>query len=349
MKIALFDDINETHVCDALERALRALGHEVLATGRIWRGHGPPGRDIDLARIDRHVDALIDAGCQALFNFRASTLTPMALSRLRRAGVATAVWLPDDPVLYAVAYRDAVDHYDHVLHCGGARVLAFYEGQGHRPGFNFPFWLDPERWPHAWDPARAPGGLVFVGNLHGPAKRGRYASLALAAPGITVYGNCPEDPSGIHAGELYGIEALQAVIARHQAGLDMPQVFARYRGSAYDFGPLAGLGAFDVPSRVPQYAAVGLPVVSLGGEASPSGFQAASTVADMRGALAVVARLRQDPAGALQTSREARAEVVAHFSGLSRARMLEAVFAGRLAPHGMSAQERATAYRLFPE
>ena len=116
-----------------------------------------------------------------------------------------------------------------------------------------------------------------------------------------------------------------------------------------DFEALADLGRFDVPSRVPQYAAVGLPVLALGCEASPSGFQSMLRVDDVPDALRELARLRADADAALRLSRQARAEVLAHFSARARARMLEALFSGRLDARAMLPHARATAYRLFPE
>src|SRR5690606_24370057 len=218
-------------------------------SGRVWRSHRRATVATDMARIDSAGDSGLAEGCEALLNFRAGALSPRQLDRLRRAGVRPAVWRPDVPVLYATTYGPVVDAYDHVLHCGPASVLRFYDTKGHAPGVSFPFWLGTREWPWQWRHETATQGLVFLGNLHGPAKRGRYGVLALAAGRITVYGNCPEDPHGIHRGELHGADALRAVLPGFAAGINLPQRFADYLGTPYDFDGLAGLGSFRSEER----------------------------------------------------------------------------------------------------
>lgn len=349
MKVALFDQINEVHVCEALADALGVLGHEVFTTGAVWRGHRQAEQASDVARIDAAVDSVLESGCEALFNFRASALGVAQLSRLRNAGIKTAVWLPDDPVLYGVTYRHVVDDYDHVLHCGSGAILEFYARRGHRAGINFPFWVDPARWPCAWDPLRASRDLVFLGNLHGPAKRSRYERLAAGAARMTIYGICPVDPLGMHRGELHGIKAMQAVLPLFRAGLNIPQRFAEYEGSAYDFAGLAELGSFDLPSRVIQYAALGLPVVSLSTAEPGDSFPHAIQALDVRCALDLVDEMRADPAMAAKLSRSARQDVESCFSASSRARYLVALLSGELDPEVMSMRQREAGYRQFSE
>jgi hypothetical protein len=347
MKIALFDQVNETHVCDALAVALRALGHEILETGPVWQGHRFPVLAEDTAGIDEMVETVLSAGCEALFNFRASALSPDQLSRLRRAGVTTAIWLPDDPVLYGVTYRHVVDEYDHVLHCGSSEILEFYSGQGHKPGINFPFWLDPGIWSYVWEPECVQRALVFLGNLHGPAKRGRYERLAPGYRSISVYGICPTDPLGMHVGELHGIEALKAVLPLYRAGLNLPQRFAEYAGSAYDFAGLSALGGFELPSRVIQYAALGLPVISLGGLSPNEAFPHSLKATDVHAALRISDGLAHEADAAIALSRLARSDVERHFSGASRAMLLVALLSGAINPAAMSLHDRATCYRQF--
>lgn len=347
MKIALFGQVNEVHVCDALGSSLSTLGHEVVSTGAVWHGHRLARAGSDIARIDRAVDTVLASKCEALFNFRASALDVRQLQRLRDAGVTTAVWLPDDPVLYDTTYRHVVDSYDFVLHCGARAVLEFYDRQGHRAGVNFPFWLDPSRWPHLWDPSRARHDLVFLGNLHGPAKRSRYELLVPGARRTNIYGICPQDRMGMHRGELHGRDAMLAVLPLYRAGLNIPQTFADYAGSAYDFAGLAGLGRFDLPSRIVQYAALGLPVISLGGEVATESFPHALAATDMHGVLRLVDGLRDDPAAAIALSRSARQDVESNFSGLSRARYLMALLSGDIDPGASSIGQREAGYRHF--
>lgn len=347
MKIALFDRILETHVVDALADALAALGHGVLATGAVAGGHHPPATPAEVDAVDAAVAAVRAAGCDALLNFRASALLPRHLRELREAGIATAVWLPDDPVLYGVAYRAVVDGYDHVLHCGPGAILRFYDARGHRPGITFPFWLDPARWTADWDAGRAGPGLLFLGNLHGPAKRDRYARLAPAAGRLVVYGKCGDDPAGIHRGELHGVDAIRSVLPLFAAGLNIPQRFRDYAGTAYDFPGLAELGTFDLPSRVLQYAAAGLPVVTLGEAAASPHFPETLAAADIGAAVRAVDALRAEPGLAAALSARARADVVRHFSARARAGCLAALFGGDLDPAGMDATAREHAYREF--
>lgn len=347
MKIALFDEINETHVCVALEDALRLLGHRVVATGPLWRGHVSARDEADIARIDAAVDDIISEGCHALFNFRASALDAPQVERLRSAGITTAVWLPDDPVLYGLTYRNVVDGYDHVLHCGPGNILQFYEQRGHQPGFNFPFWVDTARWAVEWHIDRISEGLVFLGNLHGPAKKGRYLQLSEAAGQLFVYGKCAADPAGIVRGELYGVEAMRALLPRFTAGLNIPQNFADYTGTEYDFAGLRGLGGFDLPSRVIQYAAIGLPVISLGSDAGSEHFVHALQADTIADALAHLRHLRSAPQFATELSGLARTDVVDNFSAAARARFLVAVLSGDLSARQLDLYEREFAYRTF--
>lgn len=347
MKIALFDVINETHVCASLAGALQAQGHHVHATGRVWRGHRRAIAAADVARIDATVDSVLAQGCDALLNFRAGTLSRQQLELLRSAGVRTAVWLPDDPVLYATTYGAVVDAYDHVLHCGPAGVLRFYDMKGHAPGVSFPFWLDIKEWSRQWRHETAVRGLVFLGNLHGAAKRGRYEILARAAGRIAIYGNCPADPSGIHRGELHGPDALRAVLPGFTAGINLPQRFSDYAGTPYDFDGLAALGSFDLPSRVLQYAAIGLPVITLASDPPSAHFAPVLHATDMDMALAMLDRLQSDPDAARELSARARAEVEANFSAEARARFLVDLFRGALRPRDMDLAQREFAYQAY--
>lgn len=345
MRIALFDRIHEGHVVDSLASALRALGHEVLSTGPVAHGHRPPATPDDIGLVDAAVARVCEARCDALLNFRASALLPSHLETLRAAGVVTAVWLPDDPVLYGVAYRGVVDGYAHVLHCGPRGILAFYDARGHRPGISFPFWLDPGRWLAEWTPEGAGPDLVFLGNLHGPAKRGRYAQLAPAAGRLAVYGKCGEDPARVHRGELHGVDAIRSVLPLFAAGLNIAQRFRDYAGTPYDFPGLAALDGFDLPSRVLQYAATGLPVVTLG---PPSRhFPAMLAAPDAAAAVRLVDGLRADPARGRELSAQARSDVERHFSAAARARCLAALFAGDLVPARLGIDAREHAFREF--
>jgi hypothetical protein len=105
---------------------------------------------------------------------------------------------------------------------------------------------------------------VFFGNLSGPVRNGRYARLSLLHHRLDIWGQCPADPLGMHRGYVKGVEQAARLLGRYEVGINVPQFFVDYHGTPYDFGALQGLGQFFLPSRVVQYAAVGLPVVTVG-------------------------------------------------------------------------------------
>jgi len=348
VKIVLFDEVVERHVCVALEGSLRALGHEVVSTGPVWHGHRFTTSTRDIERIDAVVETVLAGRPDALLNFRASALSEAQISRLKAAGIQTIVWLPDDPVLYEVTYRHVVDCYDHVLHCGSTPVLDFYQARGHQPGINMPFWIDPNIWSYTGEAtASTPRrDLVFIGNLHTTAKKDRYKLLSQASDRICVYGKVLNDPYGMHKGELYGVPALLAVLPHFVAGLNLPQVFADYAGSAYDFKALPKLGWFDLPSRVIQYAAVGLPVIT---RAPPSQHAPWALYAqDMNEVLSLVDSLKIGSRRE-EVRRAARLAVEANFSSDSRARLLSELVSGRIPTRQLSLNAREFVYQDFQD
>lgn len=347
MKIVLFDEINETHVCDALAVALARLGHQVIRTGPVWRGHLFATEAADLARIHGQVDECIAQAPDALLNFRASSLAPGQVERLRRAGVRTAVWFPDDPVLYGLCYSHVVDAYDTVLHCAGRRVLDFYRYRGHRIGINFPFWLDTDVWACAYEAARCEAALVFYGNMHGPAKQGRYELFCGLDDDLSLYGRVPDDPRGKGRGTLAGPAAAVAVLPRYRIGLNSPQRFADYAGTPYDFPGLAMLGSFFLPSRVLQYAAIGLPVLTLhphgiAAEHYPPGLHAT----DASQARGVVQRVARDVGYLQALSRAARGEVERCHGAPARARLLVKLFDTSIQPEQLTPHEQEFIHRI---
>lgn len=348
MKIVLFDQINETHVCESLVEALVRLGHEVRWTGPIWKGHRFPEGVDDIGGIDARLEELLAWRPDALLNFRASSLLPAQLQRLRRAGVRTLVWFPDDPVLYGLCYGQVVDYYDVPLHCGSRQVLDFYRYRGHRVGVNFPFWLDPQAVPYRYDVERCEGTLVFFGNMHGPAKQGRYEAFCALHEDIAFYGKLPQDPHGRGRGQLDGIGQALEVLPRYRIGLNSAQRFGDYAGSAYDFPGLGMLGSFFLPSRVLQYAALGLPVLSLHAPQAdlrhyPPGLHARS----VEEARAVVARVAHDDDYLQALSRAARRELEQHHGADARARLLERIVWETVRPERLTAHEQEFIYRCY--
>jgi len=351
MKIAIFDQILEIHVCNALTQALTSLGHVPFCTSKVWQGHSPPSKASDIDHIDAIVDNLIARKCDALFNFRACSLLPRHVAALRAAGVRTAVWLPDDPVLYQVSYKDIVDSYDLVLHCGDGSVLDFYDAKGHKKGVNFPFWVDPTRFVGnraACEPDASPSGAckpwVFLGNLVGPVRGGRYAQLAVLHQGLDIWGKCNADPSGMHRGYLQTIDEVAGALTQYQVGINIPQFFRDYAGTSYDFDGLGGMGHFFIPSRVVQYAAAGLPVVCIGPNTASNHFPLVIQVDTAEQALGVLTGLLSRHEVRAAMSAASRAFVAANFSGLVRAKFLLALFSGHIDPAALGLHEREFAY-----
>src|SRR5690349_20048958 len=107
-----------------------------------------------------------------------------------------------------------------------------------------PFWADLPR-PRA--PEEADVDLVFLGSAAGPVRRRRGAIIDRIDVRVRVHGRLAQDPLGREAEWLGGPEDVAEALARARAGLNIPQVFADYAGSARDFDELAGLGHFWMP------------------------------------------------------------------------------------------------------
>lgn len=273
MRIVLFDDILERHVRRSLARALRTRGHEVHETEIVWHGHRFPKAKTDIEHINEALDRALEFAPDLILNFRAASLTGDMLARVKHAGVRSAVWLPDDPVLYDVCYRQIVDHYDIVLHCGSQQVLEFYSERHTTTGVNFPFWTDGVEFPRSrgrYDTTQF--DVVFLGNLKGGVRRNRYDLLASNPGSVRVYGKIEDDPHGISCGYLEDQSEIVRRLGAARLGLNIPQFFKDYSGAPYDFAGLSGLGFFQFPSRVIQYAAIGLPIISYGSGTPPATF-----------------------------------------------------------------------------
>src|SRR4051812_15397200 len=263
MRIALFDAINERHVGASLERALSVRGHAVLATGPVWRTASFPDVDAQREVIRPALRRALDWEPDALLCLRPSALRPRTVAQIRAAGVRALAWFADDPVLYRVLYRHVVEAYDLVLHCGAAPVLRFYEGRHGPTGVNFPFWTDDEAFPFAPEPRETEYDAVFLGSTLGSVRSRRYGLLAGLPVSVRLFGQVDADPAGIARPFLRDDRDVAAALARARVGISLPQRFSDYRGDRFDYPGLAQLGSFEVPSRVVQYAATGLPVVSL--------------------------------------------------------------------------------------
>jgi hypothetical protein len=352
MRVVLFDSILEDHTCRGLARAFEALGHDVVWTGPVWKGHRFPTEPDDLAMIRARLREVLSPRPDLFFNFRASTLTPEILEEMRPAVGTTALWLPDDPILYDICYRHVVDAYDLVLHCGYEAVLQLYQARHGRCGVNFPFWTDSVSLPYGYDPDRADYDAIFLGHAHGKVRRARYAQLAALPMRTRILGRVDDDPAGIR-GEflgdaLYEPATLSAHLGRGRLGVTIPQYFRDYQNHAYDYPGFAELGYYDMPSRVIRYAAVGMPIAGLGTERAPLGFPEVITANSPEVLGRLLTALLADRDALLDHSRRTYARFLSSFSALSRARFLVALASDPGRWDRLSASEKAIAFTEFP-
>ena len=344
MRFVLFDTINERHLAASLERALRRRGHEVLATGRIWKGQTFPNAAEHHDHVAPRVRQVLEWGPDALMCFRAAALRPRSIQVLRTAGVRTQLWLPDDPVLYRRLYRHLIDAYDDVLHCGSTRVLGFYEHKHGPTGVNFPFWTDDEAHPFVHDPDAADVDLVFLGHIVGPVRAWRYSVLAGLPFSVRQHGALEADPAGISGGRVRPEEVPQA-LARARAAINIPQRYSDYRGEPEDFPELAALGSFEAPSKLVQYAACGLPVLSLEADGEGDALPEMRIARDPAELAALAGELLADRAALRRVGRATRARFERWYSADRRAAFLERLVAEPGFWTDRSLNERATLWR----
>ncbi|MFF7397939.1 hypothetical protein ACFZAI_15895 [Achromobacter sp. NPDC008082] len=266
MHIAIFDSLLEEHLARSLADALRGLGHKIIATGLLGRTVFPLQSWQSRVKIEREFEAIIAAKPDVLVNFRPGSLSPEMLVRLNQAGIRSVVWLADDPVLYKSLYQHVVDLYDVVLHAGGADVLAFYQKLGHKPGVNFPFWCEPSKGDDVYDVKRTSSEFVFLGNAIGPVKTRRNDILARFGTGISCYGKTDRPELGIFKSYLSDPQSITRALLSGRMAINIPQFFSDYVNSENYFPGIESFGSFYLPSRVVQYAALGLPYISIGVE-----------------------------------------------------------------------------------
>jgi|GEM_PF-1484480 len=341
MHFVLFDEILEQHTVRSLGRALSARGHRVTTTGPVWRGHFLPETNGEMAPIRKRVHEICKLGPDVLFNFRPSSLLPEMVNELKAAGIHTVVWLADDPVLYHVCYRHVIEAYDTVLHCGGEIVLSFYQKHHATEGFNFPFWTDDSEFRFTYNPARAEFDLVFLGNCDGKIRARRYDLLSSLPFKIRIYGRVSDDPYQLSAGYLDATEQLSYTLGKARCAISIPQSFTDYKGTEYDFPELADLGHFELPSRVVQYAAIGLPIISLEGQEPPRIFPELIVCSNREELITKVEALLKDEAQLRSLSAAVYARFRHSFSAEARAAFLESIVESPQSYKGLSISQRA--------
>ena len=264
MKIAIFDGILETHVASSLERSMKRQGHVVLNTGKIGSGFEFPRRGADISHLEVAVQRTIEFEPDLVFVMRPASLPMPLLSKVRNTGAQLVAWYSDDPVLFDLSYGPVLEQYDLVLHCGGPKVLAFYEEYfGYATGVNFPFWTDHEAFPVVWGTRPAGTDLMFLGNVHDKVRRKRYFDLGKLERSIRIHGAIGADYFGLNGGYLFTDQEVALAGSTTKMALNIPQFFEDHRGLPTWFPGLGDLGFFEYPSRVVQYMAMGIPTISV--------------------------------------------------------------------------------------
>ena len=268
MRIVLFDTILERHLAQSLKRSLEALGHDVVFTDLILHGHSMISKPGDIKLIQKHIDEVLSYPTDLFIAFRPMNLLANMVKEISKK-TKTAIWLSDDPVLYKTCYKDVIDSYDIVLHCGNEKVMDFYFSKGHKAGFNFPFWTDEIAFPPVYLKNTIEYDGIFLGNMHGQVRHRRYLEISKVPANIKVFGLVDSDPFGMHGGFIrdgyQDTELVSEVLSKAKFAISIPQFFSDYKGLAeYEFDELTSLGYFQFPSRIIQYASSGLPIVAVG-------------------------------------------------------------------------------------
>lgn len=348
MRIVLFDSIMETHVVTSLARALKARGHDVATTGQLTRGHVPISEAADLRRVDSAIDDILAFRPDVVLVFRPTSLPHAQLRRIRKSGARLMAWFSDDPVLWGLSYGLVVDQYDVILHCGNATVLDFYERtHGRATGVNVPFWTDEVEFPRVGGSLAAESDLLFLGNVGDRIRRRRYFELGTLGLDLRIHGRTGDDYFSLSGGYLDTREEVLDAAARSRLAVSMPQVFADHRGTPTWFDGLDALGVFDTPSRIVQYAAMGLPVVSLQPDgSSPLGLPEVTVVRDPKALQETVRDLLSSPTRLEELADGLHRRFREHFSASSRAMAIESL-AEDDSWRALDTQDRASWFMRF--
>lgn len=243
---------------------MHAAGHEVYNTGKIGHGFKFASSKQELHKLGAHLDGLLAWEPDVIFVFRPASLPYDLLRRAKSSGAKLLVWLSDDPVLWDLSYGPILDEYDIVLHCGTERVLRFYEEQYGRPtGVNIPFWTDPIAFPYVFGREQRETDALFLGNVHDTVRRQRYFDIGSLQSSVRIHGSVATDYFNLWGGFLDSDQEVVQAGARAAVAINIPQFFKDHYGLETWYPGLDRLGFFQYPSRVIQYAAMGLPIISV--------------------------------------------------------------------------------------
>ncbi|OFT46107.1 hypothetical protein HMPREF3158_08870 [Corynebacterium sp. HMSC06G04] len=262
MRVAIFDGIQEEHLASSLERSFRKRGHQVLNTGRFGSGFKFPTAPSALALLERNAQQVVDFQPDLILVFRPASAPESVLRKLKATGANVFAWLCDDPVLWELSYRTNSHMYDALLHCGDVDVIELYDKHlGHPGGINFPFWTDNTAFPYVYGNAGFDSDLVFLGNAQGQLRRKRYHDLAGLSLNVKMHGLTGLDYANLNHGYLDSDREVIESCGRAKMAVSFPQYFRDHKGLDTWFEGLADFEFFPFPSRVIQYAAMGLPTI----------------------------------------------------------------------------------------
>ncbi|MGC0274673.1 glycosyltransferase family protein [Pseudactinotalea sp. Z1739] len=185
------------------------------------------------------------------------------MDRARKAVDLTVAWFSDDPVHYKSVYADSAPAYNIVLHTGGVGTLEVYrESLGLRNGVQFPFWTDNIEHPFNGEATEKCFDILFLGNVHDEVRRDRQEYLSALGERVAHFGKPSREAGSQHRGIIESLQELHAVARRSRFGLNFAQRFYQYRNSPNWSIALERSGHFSFTSRLVQYLAMGLPVMT---------------------------------------------------------------------------------------
>ena len=344
-----YGDLLSNHACVSLENALRRRGQEVFNVPRhegIYRIRSTPEEYAIASRLVQ--EAVERHDINVLFNYRSAELPPATLKWLRDRGVKTFTWFQDDPLTYQVITRHAADHYDYTLHTGAADVLDLYERNQQTDTttarFSFPFWTDREHFPYSFDPEHAKYQIGFLGHLNNIRKRDRYALLASLPFSSVMYGRLTRstDYASIHGGQIFDYSLLPKALSTMQIALSIAQTFVGIEHDQFYYPEVESFREFFFPSRISQYAAAGMPIISKSERTIP--IPSVITVASRGELIEQAGYLLADPQRLLDKSQQTSLDFDKYLSADKRAEMLLRILDNPSA--NLSIDDRADFWRL---
>ena len=150
------------------------------------------------------------------------------------------------------------------------------------------------------------------------------------------------DPAGIADPFVDDHAQVVAALAGARVGISLAQRFSDYGGHRFDFPGLAALGSFELPSRVVQYAATGLPALSIDPSGTSSALPEMVVARDRDALVADLQRLLADTDGLAELGRRTRERFERRLSAERRAELLERLLEDPEGWRGLTVPERAT-------